>query len=192
MPTNREVLRRAMVAFLGAAIVIFAACGPSSADPVGGVAVAFNIAKSAGVFKQAAFVNCLTTGGATGNALTSLLGGLGQDAMAKAGVKPEEWNGAYKMSFDDIKTSETSRSGNTATVNVNVKVTTEIDAGKMRDLIKKIATTQGLVPDDATIDAGVKASFGGQLKQSVTITKDIKVVQQNGKWVACGSEFAGS
>ena len=86
MLRNHKGLRRGMVGLFGAAIVIFAACGTSAADPVGGVAVAFNIAKSAGVFKQMAFVNCLTTGGATGNALTSLLGGLGQDAMAKAGL----------------------------------------------------------------------------------------------------------
>jgi alpha-tubulin suppressor-like RCC1 family protein len=187
----RRLQSKAVVALSLAAIIV-AACGSSPTaptDPVGGVAVAFETAKSGGILKQFDLVTCLSSGGALGNSFSGLFGGLTGDALAAAGISADDLSGAWKLSFDDLKTTQTSLSGTTATVHVSVKVTSEVDAGKLRDLVKKYGATQGIVPDDATIDAAIQAKLGGQLKMSETIDKDISVVQQDGKWVACGSSF---
>jgi len=185
-----RVLKSKVIALLGAAILVVGACGGSSTanpvDPVGGVAAAFDTAKSGGVLKAMDLVTCLTTGGAIGSAFSGLFGGLTGDALAKAGVSPADLSAAWAISFDNLQTAQASLSGANATVHVSVKVTSAIDAGKMRDLVKKYAATQGIVPDDATIDAAIQAKLGGQTTMSETITKDISVVKQNGIWVACG------
>lgn len=188
-----HVLRSRFIALAAASVFVLGACGPSVAnpvDPVGGVAAAFDIAKAGGTLKAMDLVTCISTGGALGSALSGLLGGLTAAQIAKFGITADDINGAIKVGFADLKTTEVSRSGDQATVHVNVKVTTDVDPGKMRDLVKKYSATQGVVPDDATIDAAIKARLGGQYTQSETISKDVRVVQQNGKWVACGAEFA--
>ena len=187
-----RVLKSKAVALLGTMILVLAACGssaPNPVDPVGGVAAAFDAAKSGGVLKQMDLATCLTTGGSIGGAFSGLFGGVTGDAFAKAGITQDDLSAAWKISFDDLKTTETSRSGDKAIVHVNVKMTSQVDPGKMRDLVKKYAATQGIVPDDATIDAAIQAKLGGQMTMSLTIDKDLSVVQQNDKLVACGAEF---
>jgi alpha-tubulin suppressor-like RCC1 family protein len=176
-------------ALCAAFVFALGACGGSTAnpvDPVGGVAAAFDSAKAGGTLKAMDLVTCLTTGGTLGSSFSGLFGGLTGDAMAKAGISVDDLNAAWKISFDNLQTTEKSRSGDNATVQVTVKVASQVDAGKMRDLVKKYSATQGIVPDDATIDAAIQAKLGGQLTMSETIDKDVRVVQQGGKWVACG------
>jgi alpha-tubulin suppressor-like RCC1 family protein len=187
-------LRSTRAALFCAAVFAFAACGSgitNPVDPVGGVAAAFDIAKAGGALKAMDLVGCLTTGGAVSSAFSGLFGGLTGAQLATYGITADDVNAAFKISFDNLQTSEVSRSGDTATVHVNVKVTTAIDPGKLKELIKKYGASQGVVPDDATIDAQIQR-LGGQLTQSETITKDIRVVQQDGKWVACGAEFSAA
>ncbi len=189
-----RVLKSKIIALLGAAILIVAACGSSTAnpvDPVGGVAAAFDAARSGGVLKQMDLVTCLTTGGAIGSAFSGLFGGFTGDALAQAGISSDDLSAAWKISFDNLQTTETSKSGETATVHVTVKVASAIDAGRMRDLMKKYLASQGVVPDDATLDAAL-AKIVAQSSQSETITNDISVVQQNGTWVACGGALTAA
>src|SRR4029079_10970531 len=140
----------ALIAVLIFTVVGCGASAPKPVDPVGGVAFAIEAAKSGGTLKAMDLVTCLTTGGATGGAFSGLFGGITGDAFTKAGITPDDLTSAWKISFENLQATERSRSGNTATVHVTVKVTSEVDPGKMRELVKKFGKTQGIVPDDAT------------------------------------------
>jgi alpha-tubulin suppressor-like RCC1 family protein len=180
-------------ALVVASLFTIVGCGasaPKPVDPVGGVTAAIEAAKSGGTLKAMDLVTCLTTGGAAGSAFSGLFGGITGDAFAKAGITPDDLTSAWKISFENLQATERSRSGTTATVHVTVKVTSEVDAGKMRELVKKFGATQGIVPDDATIDAAIQAKLAGQMKMSETIDKDLTVVQQGDTWVACGGAVA--
>jgi hypothetical protein len=113
------------IALFGAAILVLSSCGGSTAapvDPVGGVAAAVEAAKSGGILKQMDLVTCLTTGGTVGNAFSGLFGGLTGDALAKAGISPNDLSAAWKVSFDNLQTAQTSLSGDQATVKLPLVV----------------------------------------------------------------------
>ncbi len=184
-----------LAALVWSAVLTFAACGSSvfpPVDPVGGVAAAFEAATAGGTLEQMDLVACLTTGVAVGNAFSGLFSGVTGDALAGAGISPDDLTAAWKIRFDDLTTTETSRSADTATVSVTVKVTSEIDAGRMRELVKRFSATQGIVPDDSTIDAGILAQLGGQLTQVINIDKEIDVAQRDGTWVVCDATVNGA
>lgn len=190
-----RVLKSKAIALLGAVIVIAAACGSGvtkPVDPVGGMAAAFDVANAGGTLKKMALATCLLSGSTSSltNSLISSFGSMSQSSLNAAGITTADLDAAWKVSFSDLSTKEVTRSGGTATVHVDVKVSTEVDPTKMRDLVKKSLGTSGVVPDDATIDAQIKTQVNGQFSQSVTISKDVSVALQNDNWVACGSEFA--
>ncbi len=96
-----RVLNSKAIALLGAVILVLSSCGGSSTanpvDPVGGVAAAFDTAKSGGVLKAMDLVGCLTTGGAVGSSFSGLFGGLSGDALAKAGISSDDLSAAWKI-----------------------------------------------------------------------------------------------
>jgi hypothetical protein len=193
-----RALKSRVVALGGAVILILTACGGGGGgitkpvDPVSGVATAFDVANAGGTLKKMALTNCLVSGGGSSltNSLISQFSSMSKSSLNAAGITTADLDAAWKVSFSDLSTKEVTRSGGTATVHVGVKVSTELDPTKMRDLVKKSLGTRGVVPDDATIDAQIKTQVNGQFSQSVTISKDINVTLQNDNWVACGSEFA--
>ena len=185
------------LALLCVALLSLSACGGSNTsvtkptDPVGGVAAAFDVANAGGVLLKMDLATCLTTGSSlAGASVTGMFGGLAKDQLAKIGITESELNDAWKVTFDGLTTKEVSRTADSAVVHVDVKMTSTIDPTKFRELVKKYSATQGVVPDDATIDAAIKAKLGGQYTMVATVSKDVTVVSQAGGWVACGAEFA--
>jgi hypothetical protein len=191
---------RRILAGLGIAVVIVSACGGGGGgsvtkpvDPVSGVAAAFDIANAGGTLKKMALANCLISGSSSSlaNTMIGSFGSISQSSLNAAGVTTSDFENAWKVSFSDLSTKEVSRSGGNATVHVAVKISSEIDLAKYREMTKKAqGKGTGVVPDDATIDASIKKQFGDQLSQSVTVNKDISVSLQNDNWVACGAAFA--
>lgn len=184
-----------VAAVLGATVLLAAACGSGvakPADPVGAVNTAFSIANSGGTLKKMALSSCLISGlGAVGSgSLFSSFASTTQSSLNAQGITSSDVDGAIQLSFEGLSAKEVSKSGGSATVRVDVKIKARVDAGRMRDLIKKSLSSGGAVPDDATIDAQIKTALNNQFDQSVTIKKDLPVLLQNDTWVACGSEFA--
>jgi alpha-tubulin suppressor-like RCC1 family protein len=189
---------RRLQVLLMAFVAVMAACGGGAGsitkpvDPVSAVSAAVDIANASGTLVKLDLATCLSTGFSTSGGVFAggLFGSLTTDQLNRIGITSAAINDAWQIRFDGLSVKELSRSGDSAQVHVDVKITTTIDPVKLRELAKKYAATTGVVPDDATIDAAISARLGGQFAQSATISRDIKVTQTVGGWVACGSEFA--
>jgi hypothetical protein len=180
-----KVLRRIALAMLVTTTLALAACGGTPAagtDPAGVVGSAFAAAESGGLSKLTDYA-CASQSGD----LTSMFGGdsAGLDQIKNAGIDPNELFDSMKVDFENIKTSETSKTDSAATVHVTGNATITFDDAKFREIMKKIFAANGVTADDAMIDAAM-TSMAGQLSQSQEINEDVKLVQENGKWLICG------
>ena len=154
--------------------------GGSQSDPAGAVKSAMDAAQSGGLAKLADY-----TCAAKKNDFASLFGGTGTTGgLGALGLTADDIAGAMKMEFKDIQTTETSKSGNNATVHVKGTMTITMDPTKMRDLMKKVMQAQGQPVDDATLN-GIMTSMAGSMTTSQALDEDVAVVQENGKWVLC-------
>ena len=171
------------VAVAAALIISLAGCGggigaANQGDPSGAVKGAFEAAQSGGVAKLAEFA-CAAKKDEIAGMFSGDVGGLGA-----LGLNADEVMGAMKMEFKDIQTTEKSRTGDNAVVNVKGTMTVTMDPAKMRELMKKAMEAQGQPVDDAMLD-GIMTSMAGSLSQSQPLDEDVAVVQENGKWVIC-------
>jgi hypothetical protein len=88
------------------------------------------------------------------------------------------------IKFDNVTTKESSRTDKEATVHVTGNMTITADPAKIKPIIKTFLQAQGLPNDDATIDKALSA-MAGQLSKTQALDDDIKVVNENGKWLIC-------
>ena len=174
-----SILRAAVLAIV--AIVGVAGCGgaaPNVSEPAGTVSAAFDAAKTGGFAKLADYTCAAKKGD-----FASLFGtGLG--SLAAAGVDSNSLFDAIKVDFQDLKTTETSKTADKATVHVTGKSTITFDAAKMKEIFKNVMAANGQPVDDATIDATI-AAMSGSLSQSQTMDQDVNLVQESGKWLIC-------
>lgn len=154
--------------------------GGGTGDPSSAVKSALEAAQSGGIAKLADYA-CAAKKGDVEN----MFGGSGMSGLTELGLNSDEVFGAMKMEFKDIKTTEKSKTGDAAVVNVTGNMVITIDPAKMRDLMKKAMQAQGQPVDDATIDA-IIASMGSSLTTTQALDEDIPVVQEGGKWLICG------
>jgi hypothetical protein len=175
---TRSILRSAALAVV--AIVTLAGCGgaANANEPAGAVSAALDAAESGGIAKVLDFTCAAKKGQAS-----SLFGGLGSTA-GLPGLDANAMLGAIKMDFQDIKTTETSKSGTNATVHVTGKAAVSFDAAKMKEAFKQMLAANGQPVDDATIDATIGA-MGSSLNQTQPIESDVAMVQEGGKWLIC-------
>lgn len=176
---TRSMLRSAALAAV--AIVTLAGCGGGAAnvnEPAGAVSAALDAAESGGIAKVLDYTCEAKKGDAS-----ALFGGLGSSAGVP-GLDANAMLGAIKMDFQDIKATETSKSGTNATVHVTGKAAVSFDAAKMKEAFKQIMAANGQPVDDATIDAAI-AGMGSSLNQTQAIDEDITMVQEGGKWLIC-------
>jgi hypothetical protein len=178
---NRSTLRTTAIAVL--AILSLAGCGGGAAnanEPAGAVSAALDAAESGGFAKVLDF-----TCAAKKNDVAGLFGGAGGlGSLGALGVDPNSILDAMKMDFQDVKTTEKSKSGNNATVHVTGKMVMTFDATKMKAVMKQILAAQGQPADDAMVDAAL-AGMSSQLTQTQTLDEDIDVVNEGGKWLIC-------
>jgi hypothetical protein len=176
-----SILRAAVLAIV--AIVGVAGCGaaaPNVSEPAGTVSAAFDAAKTGGFAKLADYTCAAKKGD-----FASLFGtGGGLSSLAAAGVDSNSLFDAIKVDFQDLKTTETSKTADKATVHVTGKSTITFDAAKMKEIFKKVVAANGQPVDDATIDATI-AAMSGSLSQSQTMDQDVNLVQESGKWLIC-------
>jgi len=176
-------LKRAMATV---ALVAFTIAGCSGGiggggnDPVSVVNEAMNAAETGGFSKLTEFA-CQ----ANKDDISEAFGGGGDlGALAAAGIDPNELLGAMKIDFQDMAVTPVSQSGSEATVHVKGKMAMTFDEAKIREVMKKVIEAQGMPVDDATIDAAM-SMMTAQLTQTQDIETDMKVLQENGKWVIC-------
>jgi hypothetical protein len=179
---TRSIVRSA--AFAIVAIVALSACGaaaPNLSEPAGTVSAALDAAKTGG-FATLVDYTCA----AKKSDFASLFGGTGGGlgSLTALGIDANSLFDAIKVDFQDVKTTETSKTTDKATVHVTGKSTVTLDAAKMKEIFKKVMAANGQPADDATIDATV-AAMSSQLSQSQPLDEDVNLVQENGKWLIC-------
>jgi hypothetical protein len=167
------------------AIVALAGCGgaaaPSTSDPAGTVSAALDTAETGGFAKLADYTCAAKKGD-----FASLFGGAGGDlsSLTAMGINANTLFDAIKVDFQDVKATETSKSGDKATVHVTGKTTITFDPAKMKEVFKQIMAANGQPTDDTTIDAAI-AAMSSQMTQSQTLDEDVSMVQEGGKWLIC-------
>jgi hypothetical protein len=180
---TRSILRSVAIAV--AVIVSLAGCGagaPNTSDPAGSVSAALDAARSGGFAKLVDY-----TCAAQKSNFASLFGGAGSGglgSLAALGIDANSLFDAMKVDFQDVKTTETSKTADKATVHVTGKTTITFDAAKMKEIFKKVMAANGQPVDDATIDATVSA-MSGQLTQSQALDRDVNLVKEGDKWLIC-------
>ena len=107
------------------------------------------------------------------------------EQLTSAGVDPNQVMSAISIKFDNLTTKESARTDKDATVHVNGNMTVTVDPAKFKPILKTMLQAQGLPNDDATIDAALTA-MSGSLSNSQAIDEDVKLVNENGKWLICG------
>ena len=175
-------LKRAMATVALVAFTI-AGCsggiGGGANDPVSVVNEAMNAAETGGFSKLTEFA-CQ----ANKDDISEAFGGGDLGALSAAGIDPNELLGAMKIDFQDMAVTPVSQSGNEATVHLKGKMAMTFDEAKIREVMKKVVEAQGLEATDEMIDAAM-GMITGQLSQTQDIETDMKVLQENGKWVIC-------
>ena len=178
---TRSIVRATALA--AALILILAACGgaaaPNTSEPAGTVNAALDAAKNGGFAKLADYTCAAKKGD-----LTSLFGGGGASGLGALGISADELFAAMKIDFQDVKTTETSKTGTNATVHITGKTVMTFDQAKMKEVFKKMLSAQGQPADDATLSAMMTA-MSSQLTQTTALDEDIPMVQEGGKWLIC-------
>ena len=177
---NRSFLRSATIAV--AAILSLSACGGAGSntnEPAGTVSAAMDAAESGGFAKLLDY-----TCAAQKNSVSSLFGGGDLGSLTALGVDANTMFDAVKMDFSDVKATETSKSGDKATVHLTGKMAISFDQAKMKDIVKQILTNSGQPADDATVST-MLAGMSSALTQSQDLDEDVNLVQEGGKWLIC-------
>lgn len=169
----------AAVALVALAVAGCGGIGGSSNDPVSVVNEAMNAAESGGFAKLTEFA-CQKNKDDIAAAFGS--GDLGD--LSAAGVDPNELFAAMKIDFQDMAVTPVSQSGTEATVHLKGKMAMTFDEAKIREVMKKVIEAQGMEATDEIIDSAM-SMVTAQLSQTQDIETDMKVLQENGKWVIC-------
>ena len=175
-------VKRRMLALFGVVAIAVAACGggaPNTSDPAGAVTAALDAAESGGIAKLTEFA-CA----AQKDNIAAAFGGDSLAGLEAAGISAEELFGSMQMSFDNVTTKETSRSGDKATVHVTGDMKIAFDKAKFKDILKAMMEQAGQPVDDATLELAMGA-MESQLSQTQKLDEDMTVVQEGGKWLLC-------
>jgi hypothetical protein len=171
-----------MLGLIGAVMIAVAACGggaPNTSDPAGAVTAAFDAAESGGITKLTEFA-CA----AQKDDIAAVFGGQGLAGLEAAGISADDLFGSMKMSFDNVTTKETSRTGDKAVVHVTGDMKIDFDRTKFKEILKTMMQQAGQAVDDATLELAMGA-MESQLSQTQKIDEDMNVVQEGGKWLIC-------
>lgn len=148
-------------------------------SPAGAVSAAFAAAQSGGITKLTEFA-CA----AHKNDIAQAFGGADLSGLSALGIKPEDVTGAMAMSFENVTTTEVTKSDTAATVHVKGDMKISIDKDKFKALMKTVMAAQGTPIDDATLDTMLTA-MSSQLSQTQKLDEDVNVVKEDGKWLLC-------
>jgi hypothetical protein len=175
--------RRATVTAFAAMLLTIAACsglpGTRGNDPVSAANDAMNAAESGGFAKLTEFA-CA----AQKDNIASAFGSGDMSQLSALGIDPNELMNSLKIDFQDMAVTPVSVSGSDATVHMKGKVAVSVDPAQAKALVKKILEAQGVTATDQMVDAAM-GQMSGQFTQTNDIDEDVKMVQENGKWVIC-------
>ena len=176
--------KRTTAAALTAILLTIAACsalpgGGGGNDPVSAANAALAAAESGGFGKLTEFA-CA----AQKDSIASAFGSGDMSQLTSMGIDPNELFNSMKIDFQDMTVTPVSASGSDATVHMKGKVGITVDPAAARSLVKKILEAQNITATDAMVDAAL-SQMSGQFSQTNDIDEDVKMVQEDGKWLIC-------
>jgi hypothetical protein len=179
-------LKRSAIAIIATAALVVAGCGgaaPAGTDPAGVVNSALAAAESGGLGSLTQYA-CAAQADNVANIFGGGAGSL--EELQGLGIDPNELFEAMKVDFDNVQATETSKSDTAATVHVTGTAKMTVDSAKFREIFRKILEAQGVPVDDATLDLAM-STLDSTLSETQDINEDVELIQENGKWVICGS-----
>lgn len=162
---------------------LVAGCGgaPAANEPAGVVTAALDAVEAGGVGRLAEFA-CA----AQSNELLSAFGGdpAALAGLESMGIDAQALLDSMKLDFEGVTATETSRTGTEAVVHVGGTADISFDETRLREVLKQVFEAQGQPANDMVLDQAL-AMMAAQLEQSQAIDADVRVVQENGKWLIC-------
>jgi hypothetical protein len=198
--------RATVVGALGPQILVLVGCAPApesspptpvatpivtatptvlDSGPVDAVTAAFTIAEAGGMPAQVDFLACVA-GGEDAAMFGTLFGGLAELALVLSGVEPDAYWTAIGLGFDDFSATETERTGDQATVNVQMTMSIEPDTAALRELMQANLPDPDPELDDARVDAIIGRLINFQ-ELPRSIDHDVTVTRSAGTWSVCGA-----
>jgi len=116
--------------------------------------------------------------------VASAFGSGDMSQLTALGIDPNDVFNSMKIDFQDMAVTPVSASGSDATVHMKGKIAVTVDPAAARNLVKKILEAQNITATDEMIDAAL-SQMSGSFSQTNDIDEDVKMVQENGKWVIC-------
>lgn len=99
------------------------------------------------------------------------------------GVDVNQLIEAIILDTTGLAITQTSGTGDKASVQVNGTMKVSVDAPRLRDMFKKLAEQQGQPVDDATLDGLVSTLQA--VSQSIPVNQTVDVVREGGAWKLC-------
>ena len=96
------------------------------------------------------------------------------------GFDAQAFAAAFTIKTDDLEVSETSRTGDAATVHVKGTMTVTVDKQRLADLIGD----SGLPVDEAILGPIIDG-IGEQLADGIPLDQDVDVIDEDGAWKIC-------
>ena len=154
---------------------------PAAGDsPAGVVTAAFEAVEAAGPggFAHMADFACA----AKADDLVGLLGG--DAGLNSLGVDAKEVIAGTSVTFDDLSFKESQKTETSAQVRITGKATYVISEATFRTIATKMLKDRGIEPTKKVLDQTV-AQFADQLTRTEKMKFDVKLIQEDGKWVIC-------
>jgi hypothetical protein len=183
--TNRL---RAPMSFAIAALLLLTGCRylPAAGDsPAGVVTTAYEAIDAAGLggYERLTDFAC----GAEADDVIALLGGdaASLSTLTAVGVDPKEVLDGTSVDFENFKATESSKTETAAKVRVTGTAKHTVDVAAFRAIVTKMLKDRGVKPTKKMLDQ-TTAEFADQLTSSQKMKFDVKLIQEDGKWVICG------
>jgi hypothetical protein len=112
----------------------------------------------------------------------------GAEEMEAAGITIDELLNAMKVTVENDKYEEKSKSGDEAVVHVSGSVKMEFKPDEFKALIKKMLEAEGTEIPDEMLDPMIDQMIAEEAQED-SIDSDVKLVKEEGEWLICDPEF---
>jgi hypothetical protein len=180
-------LLRAPMCFALVALLMLTGCRylPAAGDsPAGIVTAAYEAVDAAGLggYERLTDFACA----AQADDVIALLGGdaASLSTLTAVGVDPKEVLAGTSVDFENLKATESSKTDTAAKVRVTGTAKHTVDEAAFRAIVTKMFKQRGIKPTKKILDQ-TTAEFADQLTSSQKMKFDVKLIQEDGKWVIC-------
>lgn len=112
----------------------------------------------------------------------------GAEDMEAAGITIDELLDAMKVTVENDKYEEKSKSGDEAVVHISGSVKMEFKPDEFKALIKKVLEAEGTEIPDEMLDPMIDQMIAEETQEE-SIDSDVRLIKEEGEWVICDPDF---